>query len=73
MVPLSGGLVEFVALRCYAGKCAFSLSTQAQEHKTTPGTSLSTHESTRRTAQPAQHPEEKAASENCCGYTTFTA
>ncbi len=31
-VPLSGGLVGFVALRCYAEKCAFSLSTQAQDH-----------------------------------------
>ena len=32
MVPLSGGLVGFVALRCYAEECAFSLSTQAQDH-----------------------------------------
>ena len=31
-VPLSGGLVGFVALRCYAEECAFSLSTQAQDH-----------------------------------------
>jgi hypothetical protein len=32
-VPLSGGLFGFVALlRCYAEKCAFSLSTQAQDH-----------------------------------------
>ncbi len=30
-VPLSGGLVGFVALRCYAEECAFSLSTQAQD------------------------------------------
>ncbi len=28
-VPLSGGLVGFVALRCYAKERAFSLSTQA--------------------------------------------
>ncbi len=31
-VPLSGGLFGFVALRCYAQECAFSLSTQAQDH-----------------------------------------
>jgi hypothetical protein len=31
-VPLSGGLVGFVALGCYAEECAFSLSTQAQDH-----------------------------------------
>ncbi len=31
-VPFSGGLVCFVALRCYAEECAFSLSTQAQDH-----------------------------------------
>ena len=31
-VPLSGGLVGFEALRCYAEECAFSLSTQAQDH-----------------------------------------
>ena len=30
-VPLSGGLVGFVALRCYAEECAFSLSTQAED------------------------------------------
>ena len=32
MVPLSGGLVGFVALRCYAEECVISLSTQAQDH-----------------------------------------
>ncbi len=31
-VPLSRGLFGFVALRCYAEECAFSLSTQAQGH-----------------------------------------
>ena len=31
-VPLSGELVGFVALRCYAEECAFSLSTKAQGH-----------------------------------------
>ena len=31
-VLLSGGLVGFVALRCYAEECAISLSTQAQDH-----------------------------------------
>jgi hypothetical protein len=31
-LPLSRGLFGFVALRCYADKCAFSLSTQAQDH-----------------------------------------
>ncbi len=31
-VPLSRGLFGFVALRCYAEECAFSLSTQAQDH-----------------------------------------
>ncbi len=31
-VPLGGGLNGFVALRCYAEECAFSLSTQAQDH-----------------------------------------
>ena len=31
-VPLSGGLVGFVALQCYAEECAFSLSTHAQDH-----------------------------------------
>jgi hypothetical protein len=31
-VPLSGELVGFVALRCYAEERAFSLSTQAQDH-----------------------------------------
>jgi hypothetical protein len=31
-VPLSGGLFGFVALRCSAEECAFSLSTQAQDH-----------------------------------------
>ena len=31
-MPFSGGLVGFVALRCYAEECAFSLSTQAQDH-----------------------------------------
>ncbi len=31
-VPLSRGLVGFVALRCYVEECAFSLSTQAQGH-----------------------------------------
>ena len=30
--PLSGGIVGFVALRCYAEECAISLSTQAQDH-----------------------------------------
>ena len=30
-VPLSGGLVGFVALRCYAEECAFSVSIQAQD------------------------------------------
>ena len=30
--PLSWGLFGFVALRCYAEECAFSLSTQAQGH-----------------------------------------
>ena len=30
-MPLSGGLVGFVALRFYAEECAFSLSTQAQD------------------------------------------
>ncbi len=29
-MPLRKGLVGFVALRCYAEECAFSLSTQAQ-------------------------------------------
>ena len=32
MVPLSGGLIGFVALRRYAEECAFSLSTQEQDH-----------------------------------------
>ncbi len=31
-VPLSKGFFGFVALRCYAEECAFSLSTQAQDH-----------------------------------------
>ena len=31
-MPLSKGLVGIVALRCYAEECAFSLSTQAQDH-----------------------------------------
>ena len=31
-VPLSRGLFGSVALRCYAEECAFSLSTQAQDH-----------------------------------------
>ncbi len=31
-MPLSKGLVGFVELRCYAEECAFSLSTQAQNH-----------------------------------------
>ncbi len=31
-MPLSRGLVGFVALRCYAEECAFSPSTQAQDH-----------------------------------------
>ena len=31
-VPLSKGLFGFVALRCYAEECAFSLSTQARDH-----------------------------------------
>ena len=31
-VPLSRGLFGFVALRCYADECAFSLNTQAQDH-----------------------------------------
>ncbi len=31
-VPLSRGLFGFVALRCYAEECAFSLSTQVQDH-----------------------------------------
>ncbi len=30
MLP-SGGLVGFVALRCYAERCAFSLSTQVRD------------------------------------------
>ena len=30
-MPLCGGLVGSEALRCYVEKCAFSLSTQAQE------------------------------------------
>ena len=30
--PLSRELFGFVALRCYAEECAFSLSTQAQDH-----------------------------------------
>jgi hypothetical protein len=48
-VSLSGGLVGFVALRCYAEGCTFSLSGIAYKHKTTFGTSLSTNESNRRT------------------------
>ncbi len=31
-MPLSRGLFGFVALRCYAEECAFSLSTQVQDH-----------------------------------------
>ncbi len=31
-MPLSWGLFGFVALRCYAEECAFSLGTQAQDH-----------------------------------------
>ncbi len=31
-MPLCGGLVGSVAPRCYAEECAFSLSTQAQDH-----------------------------------------
>jgi hypothetical protein len=31
-LPLSRGLFGFVAMRCYAEECAFSLSTQAQDH-----------------------------------------
>ena len=31
-VPLSRGLFGFVALWCYAEECAFSLSTQVQDH-----------------------------------------
>ena len=31
-VPLSRGLFGFVTPRCYAEECAFSLSTQAQDH-----------------------------------------
>ncbi len=31
-MPLSRGLFGFVALRCYAEECAFSLSAQAQDH-----------------------------------------
>ncbi len=53
---LSGGLVGFVRLRCYAEECAF-----LHKHKTTFGTSLSTSESNGRTAQPARHPEGQAA------------
>jgi hypothetical protein len=68
-VPLSGELVGFVALRCYAEECAFSLVTQAQE--TTIKTSLSTSESSRRTAQPARRSEGQAASEIFCGHTTL--
>ena len=65
-VPLSRGLFGFVALRCYAEECAFSLSTQAL-YKTTSGTSLSTSESNRRTAQPERRPEGQDASELLCG------
>ncbi len=60
-MPLSRGLFGFVALRCYAEKCAFSLS--GRKHKTTSGTSLSTSESNRRTAQPERRPEGQDASE----------
>ena len=65
-MPLSGGLVGFVVLRGYAGECAFSLSTQAQD-----GTSMSTGESNRRTAQSARRPEGQAESEIFCGHTTL--
>ncbi len=67
-MPLSGGLVGFVAPRCYAEECAFSLSTQAQD---TSGTSLSTSESKRRIAQPARRPEGQDASDLFCGHTTL--
>ncbi len=61
----------FVALRCYAEECAFSLRTQAKDHVWASGISLRTSRSNRRTAQPARRPEKQAASENCCGYTTL--
>jgi hypothetical protein len=63
--PLAGGLVGFVALQCYAQKCAFSLSTH--KHKTTFGTSLSTSESNRRTAQPERRPDGQTASDFFAG------
>ncbi len=64
-MPLSGRLFGFVALRCYAEECAFSLSTQAHDHL---GTSLSTSKSNQRIAQPARRPEGQAASEVFCWY-----
>ncbi len=70
-MPLSEGLVGFVALRCYAEECVFTLSTHAQDHETTFGTSLSTSESNRRTAQSARRPEGQAASEIFCGHTAL--
>ncbi len=44
----------------------------AHKHKTTPGTSLSTSESNRRTAQAARRPEEQAASANVLGHTNLS-
>ncbi len=35
-VPLSGGLSGFVALRCYAEECAFSLSSRMHRTPQTP-------------------------------------
>ncbi len=68
-VPLSGGLVGLY--RCGAMR-RNAPSPWAHKHKTTPGTSLSTSESNRRTAQPARRQKGQAASENFCGHTTLT-
>ena len=57
-VPLSGGLFGFVELRCYAEECAFSLSTQVQDH----GWDLAEY----KRVEPAHYPTGATSGETGC-------
>jgi hypothetical protein len=67
-MAFSGGLVGFVALWCYAEECAFSLSTQAQDHVW----DLAEYKRVEPAHCPtARRPMGQAASEIFCGHTTL--
>ena len=66
--PIAGGLLDF---KRYGAMRRNAPSPFAHKHKTAFGTSLSTSESNRRTAQPARRPEGQASREIFCGHTAL--